>query len=314
MRRVGLLLRRLLLCCVLVVGSPAGADPRAVVGSLDSVGSETLAGLMLRWGEQLERDYPGVRLQLQASGSATAPAALAAGTSRLGPMSRRMSGAERDAIEARQGYPPLEIPVALDALAVFVHRHHRLEALSLAEVDALFSDTRRCGASEAITRWETLPGSERRGSVSRHGRNSVSGTHGVFKRQALCGGDFRLDVNEHTGSAAAVAAVAAAPGAIGYAGAGYLTAGVRAVALESTDGEALAPTAANVLSGDYPLSRALYLYVNLPPGERLPPPEAAFVSLVLSAEGQALAEESGFIALPEQLRRDARMQLGLENG
>nr|WP_232230418.1 phosphate ABC transporter substrate-binding protein [Halomonas sp. 1513] len=303
-----------MLLCSLLGAWPLAADEGSVVGSLDSVGSETLAGLMLRWGEQLERDHPGVRLQLQASGSATAPAALAAGTSRLGPMSRRMSAAEREVIEAQQGHPPQEIPVALDALAVFVHRHHPLEALNLAQLDAIFSDTRRCGAAEAITRWEALPGSSRRGSLARHGRNSVSGTHGVFKREALCGGDFRLDVNEHTGSAAAVAAVAGAPGAIGYAGAGYLTAGVRAVALENAVGEALAPTAANVLSGDYPLSRTLYLYVNLPPGERLPPPEAAFIALVLSDAGQALVEESGFIALPEALRRAARSQLGLEEG
>ena len=313
MRQVARRWRCLVLLCCLMMSWPLSADQRSVVGSLDSVGSETLAGLMLRWGEQLERDYPGVRLQLQASGSATAPAALAAGTSRLGPMSRRMSAAEREAIEAQQGYPPREIPLALDALAVFVHRHHALEALSLAQLDAIFSDTRRCGADEAIARWERLPGSGR-GTIARHGRNSVSGTHAVFKRQALCGGDFRLDVSEHTGSAAAVAAVAAAPGAIGYAGAGYLTAGVRAVALENAAGETLVPTAENVLSGGYPLSRTLYLYVNLPPGERLPPPEAAFVELVLSAEGQALAEESGFIALPEPLRRQARMQLGLEEG
>nr|WP_240457806.1 phosphate ABC transporter substrate-binding protein [Halomonas socia] len=303
-----------LLLCWLLMAWPLAAAERAVVGSLDSVGSETLAGLMLRWGEQLERDYPGVRLQLQASGSATAPAALAAGTSRLGPMSRRMSAAEREAIEARQGHLPLEIPVALDALAVFVHRHHRLEALSLAQLDAIFSDTRRCGAARPLGRWQDVAGSKQQGSITRHGRNSVSGTHGVFKRQALCGGDFRLDVNEHTGSAAAVAAVAGAPGAIGYAGAGYLTAGVRAVALENAAGEAVAPSAEAVLSGDYPLSRPLYLYVNLPPGERLPPAEAAFIALVLSDAGQALVEESGFIALPEALRRAARAQLGLGEG
>ncbi|SDL56441.1 phosphate transport system substrate-binding protein [Franzmannia pantelleriensis] len=307
-------MQRLLLLCCLLMAWPLSADEGIVVGSLDSVGSETLAGLMLRWGERLERQHPGVRLQLQASGSATAPAALAAGTSRLGPMSRRMSAAEREEIVARQGHPPLEIPLALDALAVFVHRHHQLEALSLADLDAIFSDTRRCGAPETVNRWEMLPGSSQRGSVARHGRNSVSGTHGVFKRQALCGGDFRLDVSEHTGSAAVVAAVAASPGAIGYAGAGYLTAGVRAVALENAGGEALTPTADNVLNGDYPLSRALYLYVNLPPGERLPPSEAAFFELVLSDAGQSLAEESGFIALPESQRREARALLGLEEG
>lgn len=299
----------ILLCWWLVAPFAVAASP--VVGNLDSVGSDTLAGLLLRWGERLEHEHPGVRLQLQASGSATAPVALAAGTSRLGPMSRPMSAVEREAVIARQGHAPVEVPVALDALAVFVHRHHEIEALSLAEIDALFSDTRRCGARYSPRHWQSLPASQLSGTIIRHGRNSVSGTHGVFKRQVLCGGDFRLDVNEHTGSAAVVAAVAGAPGAIGYGGAGYLTAGVRAVALKDASGKAHLPSAASVLSGDYPLSRELYLYINLPPGEALPPVEAAFIELVLSAEGQRIVEESGFIALPEARREAVRARLGL---
>lgn len=309
---MSLRLPHLLLVLLLIYpGTCAVAGGRSVAGNLDSVGSETLAGLMLRWGERLEREHPGVRLQLQASGSATAPPALAAGTTRLGLMSRAMSQAEREAFIDRQGHAPIEVPVALDALAVFVHRHHRLEALSLAEVDALFSDTRRCGASRDIRHWDELPASAQRGAIARHGRNSASGSHGVFKRQALCGGDFRLDVNEHTGSASVVAAVAGAPGAIGYAGTGYLTAGVSAVALHDGDGHGVMPTPVTVLNGTYPLSRHLYLYVNLPPGERLPGPEEVFLDLVLSSVGQAIVEESGFISLPESSWHELRERLGL---
>ncbi|QJQ97109.1 phosphate ABC transporter substrate-binding protein [Halomonas sp. PA5] len=285
---------------------------RPVAGTLDSIGSETLAGLMLRWGEALEREHPGVRLQLQASGSATAPAALAAGTTRLGPMSRPMSAAERDDFRRRQGHEPLQIPVAMDALAVFVHRHNPLASLSLAEVDAIFSDTRRCGEANVGT-WRDLaiPGATLTGPIDRHGRNSVSGSHGIFRGTALCGGDFRLDVNEHPGSSTVVAAVASAPGGIGYAGLGYVTPGVRAVPLRQGNRTAVAANAETTLSGDYPLSRTLYLYVNLPPGERLPGPERAFVDLVLSPRGQAIVVETGFVALPDEQLQAARRQLGL---
>ncbi|WP_355660611.1 PstS family phosphate ABC transporter substrate-binding protein [Halomonas salifodinae] len=281
-----------------------------IAGTLHSIGSETLAGLMLRWGEALEAEHPGVRLQLQASGSSTAPPALVAGTSRLGPMSRPMSAAERAAFEAAHGYPPLALPVALDALALFVHRDNPRESLSLAQVDAIFSDTRRCGATLPLTRWGgLLPGID--GNIARYGRNSASGSHGVMRRVALCGGDFRNDVAELQGSAAVVAAVANDPRGIGYAGLGYLTPGVRALALERDNGEVVRPGPGTTRDGSYPLTRPLYLYLNLAPGEPWPPLERAFLELVLSAEGQAIVEELGFVALSPARLAESRQRLGL---
>ncbi|MDN3522831.1 PstS family phosphate ABC transporter substrate-binding protein [Halomonas ramblicola] len=278
-----------------------------VAGTLGAVGSDTLAGLMLRWGEQLAEHHPGVRLQLQASGSASAPPALTAGTTRLGPMSRPMYEAERDAFEARHGYPPVELALARDALVVIVHRHNPLDGLSPAELDAIFSDTRRCGAEAPIDRWSQL-GVELPGDrIVLHGRNVASGTHDLFRQQALCGGSFRLRLNEHPGSAATVAAVAAEPSAIGYAGLNHLTPSVKAVKRRDAEGELQAPTPEAVRSSDYPLSRTLYLYVNLPPGGGLPGPERAFLEQVFSAEGQSVVEELGFVTLPEaRLERQRR--------
>ncbi|WP_431024713.1 PstS family phosphate ABC transporter substrate-binding protein [Halomonas sp. H5] len=295
-----------------LAAAPLQASP-PIAGPLHSIGSETLASLMLRWGEALEARHPGVRLQLQASGSSTAPPALVAGTSRLGPMSRPMSESERAAFIAAHGYPPLAVPVAMDALAFFVHRDNPVEALSLAQLDAIFSDTRRCGGAAPLERWDELRPTLS-GGISRYGRNSASGSHGVVRRLALCGGDFRLDVGELMGSAAVVAAVANDPRGIGYAGLGYLTPGVRALGLVGDDGGAVRPTAEAALAGDYPLSRPLYLYLNLAPGEPWPPLERAFVELVLSAEGQAIVEELGFVALPPGRLTEIRRRLGLEPG
>lgn len=308
-----MILRTLPVILLWLMGTATGLasdTERPVAGNLNSIGSETLAGLMLRWGERLEDRHPGVHLQLQASGSATAPPALAAGTTRLGPMSRPMSEAERHDFTVRQGYAPTRIPVAMDALAVFVHRHNPLEALSLAQVDAIFSDTRRCGAAEPIEHWDALGSSS--GAIVRHSRNSASGTYGIFKRSALCGGDFRPDVNEYPGSSAVIAAVSQSPGGIGYAGMGYLTPAVRAVALRDGQGQTVRPSIEATLSGAYPLSRTLYLYVNLPPGERLPQPEAAFIDLVLSPAGQDIVRELGFVPLPEEKIAASRERLALE--
>lgn len=308
------MLRILTLFATLLVAPLVAADAtRPVAGTLDSIGSDTLAGLMLRWGERLEDRHPGVRLQLNASGSATAPPALASGTTRIGPMSRPMTASERDDFIARQGYPPTRVPVAMDALAVFVHRHNPLAELSLDEVDALFSDTLRCGARRPVAGWEALIGEHRAvaGGVALHGRSAASGTYGVFKRTALCGGDYRPTVNEHPGSSAVVKAVAESPRGIGYAGLAYLTPGVRAVSLREGDGPAVPPSEAAILSGDYPLSRTLYLYLNLPPGERLPALEAALLDLVLSPAGQETVRELGFVPLPEARLAATRARLGL---
>ena len=291
-----------LLLAFCLAGSARAADDE-VVGTLGAVGSDTLAGLMLRWGEALTERYPAVRLQLQASGSASASTALIAGTTRLGPMSRPMSEAERDAFTARHGYPPLEIEVARDALAVIVHRHNPLESLTLAELDAIFSRTRRCGADEPIDDWSQLGLAEPTGRIVLHGRNVASGTHDVIRLHGLCGGNFRLNVNEHPGSAAVVAAVAAESAAIGFAGLNHLTPSVRVIPRrDGESGERHPPSPATVAGGDYPLARSLYLYVNRRPGEPLPGPERAFLDLVLSQEGQSIVEELGFVPLPAAAR------------
>ncbi len=297
-----------LLLATAVRAEPEGIEP---VGTLGAMGSDTLAGLMLRWGEQLTERHPGIRLQLQTSGSASAPPALAAGTTRLGPMSRPMREVEREAFIARHGYPPVEIEIARDALAVVVHRHHPLTALDRPTLDAIFSRTRRCGAEQAITHWSQLGFESPPGRIELHGRNLASGTYGLFRQRALCGGEYRRALNEHPGSAAVVAAVGETRSAIGYAGLNHLTPSVKALALVDDQGVLRRPTVEAVRHGDYPLSRSLYLYLNLPPEGTLPGPERAFLDLVLSPAGQASVTSLGFVALPDNRLAGQRRRLGL---
>lgn len=293
-------LRRCLPAWLLVLvglwSAPASAEHH--VGTLDTVGSDTMAGLILRWGELLSEHYPGLRVQLQVAGSASAPPALAAGTTLLGPMSRPMSEEERQAFVDRHGYPPREIVVARDALVVVVNRHNPLSSLARREFDAIFSETHYCGAERGIHQWQALGLDFPSGPIVLHGRNAVSGTHGLFRREGLCDGSFRPEVNEHPGSAAVVEAVADDPLAIGYAGLNHLTPGVRALALRDPEDRLHEPTPLAVRRDDYPLARDLRIYVNQPPGEALPVAERTFLELVLSVEGQAIVEEMGFVSLP----------------
>jgi phosphate transport system substrate-binding protein len=275
-----------------------------VSGNLSSIGSDTLANLMTLWTEAFKREYPNVNIQVQAAGSSTAPPALTEGTSNFGPMSRAMKDKEIEAFEARHGYKPTAIRVAIDALAVYVHKDNPLQSLTIPQVDAIFSVTRRCGEEADFNTWGQLglTGSWQDRPIQLYGRNSVSGTYGYFKQVALCSGDFKNTVNEQPGSASVVQAVSTSLNGIGYSGIGYVTSGVKALPLAEFEGaEAVPATPEAALSGDYPLSRYLYVYVNKKPGTPLSPLEQEFLKLVLSREGQEVVGKDGYVPLSARL-------------
>jgi len=285
-------------------GIPEYKATSGISGNLSSVGSDTLANLMTLWAESFKRSYPNVNIQIQAAGSSTAPPALTESTSNIGPMSRKMKDKEVAAFEDRYGYKPLAIPVAIDALAVYVNKDNPLKGMSIADVDAIFSSTRKCGGKKDVTKWGDLglPGNWKNRDIQIFGRNSVSGTYGYFKKKGLCKGDYKNSVNEQPGSASVVQAVTSSVNSIGYSGIGYKTSGVRAVPLtKKVGGEYIAATSDNAVSGKYPLSRFLYVYVNKHPNKPLAPLEKEFLKLVLSQEGQNVVIKDGYIPLPEKV-------------
>ena len=270
-------------------------------GNLSSVGSDTLANLMTSWTAHFRGAYPDVYIQVQAAGSSTAPPALIQGTSNLGPMSRPMKASELEAFQRRHGYRPTGIRVALDALAIYVHKDNPLAAMSIGQVDAVFSATRRCGGVGDIATWGELglAGSWADRPIQLFGRNSVSGTYGYFKTAALCSGDFKNTVSEQPGSASVVGAVASSLSGIGYSGIGYETPGVRTVSISPrSDEPAVDASFENAVNRTYPLARFLYLYVNKPPDTPLAPLEAEFLKFVLSRDGQESVAKDGYIPLP----------------
>ena len=282
-------------------GLPDYSAASGVSGNLSSVGSDTLANLMTLWAEEFKRTYPNVNIQIQAAGSSTAPPALTERTSNLGPMSRQMKNKELAAFEKKHGYKPTAIKVAIDALAVYVHKDNPIKGMSIPEVDAIFSSTRKCGHGEDVTRWGRLglTGEWAAKDIQLFGRNSVSGTYGYFKKKGLCKGDFKNSVNEQPGSASVVQSVSASTNGIGYSGIGYKTSGVKAVALTKKQGGGYVEASAeNAVSGKYPLSRFLYVYVNKHPNQPLPPLEREFIKLVLPKVGQEVVIKDGYIPLP----------------
>jgi len=315
------------LVCVLagLIGTPLFAqtvhvDPKlpdyekvsGVSGNLVGIGSDTLNIMMDMWLKEFQKIYPTVTGAYRGEGSSTAPPALIEGTSQLGPMSRAMKPEEIDKFEKKFGYKPTQIIVAIDCLAVYVHKDNPIQGLTMAQVDAIFSSTRRWGHADIRTwgeaglkdpAWANLP-------ISLYGRNSVSGTYAFFKEHALSKGDFKDTVKEQPGSAGVIHGVANDRAAIGYSGIGYRTADVRAIPLaKSADGAFVEPTFENALKGEYPLARSLYIYVNKKPNEPLPPLVAEFLRFVLSKQGQEIVVKDGFGPLPAKIVERERQKV-----
>lgn len=277
---------------------PVYEKTSGVSGSLSSVGSDTLANLMTLWAEEFKREYPNVSIQIQAAGSSTAPPALTEGTSNVGPMSREMKDSEIKEFENKYGYKPTAIPVAIDALAVYVHKDNPIEGMTIAQVDAAFSATRKCGYPEDITNWSQL-GVDGLGSIQLYGRNSVSGTYGYFKDNALCKGDFKNSVNEQPGSASVVQGVTKSVNGLGYSGIGYKTSGVKLVPLAKEAGQPFVEaTGENAATGKYPMSRFLWVYVNKAPNKPMSPIDREFMKMILSKVGQEVVVKDGYVPLP----------------
>tara|TARA_Y100001956_G_C4127302_1_gene190960 strand:+ start:145 stop:1104 length:960 start_codon:yes stop_codon:yes gene_type:complete len=286
-----------------------------ITGTLTSVGSDTLAGMTTLWVEEFKQQYPSVNGQVQASGSSTAPPALTERTAQFGPMSRPMRNREIEAFERVHGYKPTELRVAIDAIGIFVHRDNPIKGLNFVQLDSIFSSTLRCGANYPVLTWAEL-GMDyqwaKRG-IQLFGRNSVSGTYGYFKNNALCGGDFKNSVNEQPGSASVVQSVASAINTIGYSGVGYQVSGVKLLPIAKAGSDYVQASQENILSGEYPLSRYLYVYVNKHPSKPLSPIEREFIRFIFSTQGQDLVKKDGYIPISAELAQRELEKVGIKS-
>jgi phosphate transport system substrate-binding protein len=202
--------------------------------------------------------------------------------------------------------------VAIDALAVFVHKDNPVDQLTFKELDAIFSATRKCGAPRPIRVWGDLKlgGAWGDKPISAYGRNSASGTYGFFKEHALCAGDFRDTVKEQPGSASVVQGISEDRFGIGYSGIGYRTSAVKTVSLSDDGGESYHETTPEeVYAGRYPLARFLYIYVNNPPHEPLDPLVREFLLFVLSREGQQVVVKDRYLPLTAEMVAKERSRL-----
>lgn len=290
---------------------------QGVTGTIKSVGSDTLNNLMTLWAEGFNKMYPNAKVEIEGKGSSTAPPALIEGTANFGPMSRPMKSSEIDDFEKKYGYKPTALPTSIDMLAVYVHKDNPIAdtGLTMQQVDAIFSKSRKGGYPEDITSWSQVGlGDGWSGQpISLYGRNSASGTYGYFKEHALFKGDYKDSVKEQPGSSSVVQGIASDKFAMGYSGIGYKTADVAAVPLAANPGEDfVAAIPENAYTGEYPLARYLYVYVNAKPGEPLDPLRREFIKYIFSKQGQQDVLKDGYFPVDATIARETLKGLGIE--
>jgi len=293
---------------------PAYRAVSGISGQIKSVGSDTLNNEMALWAKGFEAQYPGVTIEIEGKGSATAPPALLEGASEFGPMSRPMTAGEAVAFEKKYGYKPAHFRVAADALAVYVNKDNPIPCLTMQQVDQIFSATRQGSGSRSIDTWGEvgMTGEWAKQTISIYGRNSLSGTYEFFRSTVLYNGEYKESVKQQPGSAEVVQSVANDKFAIGYSGLGYKTDGVRTVPLAAFYGaQCYDTTAEATYSRKYPVARYLYIYLNKKPNEPLDALRAEFIKYILSKDGQTLTEEGGYFPISNEIREHELETLGI---
>lgn len=243
-------------------------------------GSDTLVILAQRWAEQYMAAHPDVTIQVTGGGSGTGISALINGTTDIASASRPMKRSEMEKLKQRYNSLGVEIRVAKDGLSVYLHESNPINELTLAQLKAIYTGT--------VSNWKEVGGADAK--IILYSRENNSGTYVFFKERVLENEDFVPRAQNMPGTASVVNAVAKDRNGIGYGGAAY-AAGIKIVKIKKDDASpAVAPTEETVMSGEYPISRYLYLYLRNRPSGAL----KEYIDWILSREGQALVSDVGY--------------------
>ena len=271
-------------------GGAASGAPHATTIILNR-GSDTMINVAQAWAEEYARVAPDVSVEVAGGGSGVGIAALIDGTVQLANSSRPMKAAEREAARRARGADAVQTVTGYDALAIYVHKDNPVDALTLAQVAAVYAE------GGQVERWSDLGVRHARcprDTVIRVSRQSSSGTYDFFREIALGKRDFKLGTLELNGSKEVVDLVAHTPCAIGYSGMGYATPGVKmiAVARDATS-PAVRPTVASTLDRSYPIARPLLVYtIGEPTGAT-----RRYLDWILSPAGQRIVATVGYVPL-----------------
>lgn len=289
--------------------------PRSSVsGTLKSIGSDTMLHEMQLWADGFKKIYPAVDITIEGKGSNTAPPALLSGDSQLAPMSRQMTPDETKDFISKFGYKPTGVLVAIDALAIYVHKDNPVKCLTLSQLDKIFSAEPQSEGGLSIKTWGDLgaEGEWATKPISLYGRNSLSGTNKFFRTKVLSGHDFKSALSVKDGSFEVVSSIESDPASIGYSGIGFKKDGVKTLEIaETSGGKCYDPSFEATYTHKYPLARGLYVYLLKDPKAPIDSLSGEFVKYILSSDGQAQAKNGGYYPITKNIREHELTRLGL---
>jgi len=280
---------------------PAYQPLTQIKGPLDISGSESMKPLLSAWVDELKRRHGGMKASVSGEGSQTGLVDLLEHRTQVAAMSRRMTAAEIAEFVKEYGHEPAEVPVAIDALAIFVHQNNPVTGLSMDELDSVFCLERRRGLEYPLKSWGLLGLMDEwfDSPIRPYGRNGNSGTAYFFREEVCKGGTFVSHMVSGPGPASVVMDVVKDPQGIGFSGIGYRTSMVRAVPIAAVKGgRYVEPSFESVTDGSYPLRRNLFLYIARAPKSEPDPAVRELVRFALSAQGQQIALDHGYFPLP----------------
>ena len=243
-------------------------------------GSDTMVQLAQRWAEKYMKQHPEVNIQVNGGGSGTGISALINGTIDVCDASRPMKDAEKVKLRERYGSTGVEVRTAKDGLTVYLNEGNGVTELSFSQLKGIFTGV--------IKNWKEVGGTD--APIILYGRENSSGTYAFFKERVMNDADYASSCQTLPGTAAVVNAVKKDPNGIGYGGAGYAK-GVKECAVKMGDGgQSYKPSEENVKSGNYPITRFLYIYLRQKPAGSL----KEYITWILGPEGQEVVKNEGF--------------------
>ncbi|MFZ4763177.1 MAG: PstS family phosphate ABC transporter substrate-binding protein [Alphaproteobacteria bacterium] len=284
-------------------------------GGIKIVGSDSMNNVISKLSEQFRKIYPGITIEIEGKGSASAPPALVEGTAQIGAMSRPMKKEEVALFRQKYNVLPTRIRLAVDAVAVFVNKDNPIKCLTLPQLDAIFSSTRKAGLDQDLQKWEQLSLKDPiwiNKPIITVGRNAASGTYAFFKDTVLQGGDFKPSVKEQPGSSSVVQIIGRDKYAIGYSGLEYKTPETWAIDIADDKGNCVHASQESAYNSSYPLARFLYLYILASAKTPLNPALSEFIKFSLSSDGQKIVKDDGYFPVPMNFVQEDKGLLGLE--
>lgn len=280
--------------------------------------------LLASWIAEFSKAQPGVTFENRMYGTASAIGALYTGSGDIAILGEEISPAALRAFQRARGYDPTGFEIATGSVdinfydyahMIFVHRDNPLPGLTLAQLDGIFGAEVRRGRP-LIRKWGQLgvTGARANAEIQPYGwKTDVD--FGLFFRERVLEHSHRWngaireyehavrpDGSQYDHGQRIVDVLADDPNGIAISNQRYSHPQVRPLPLAwDSSGPFVDATPETLIQRQYPLTRIIPAYVDLPPGQRMEPAQREFLRFLLSREGQRiLIEQSGYLPLGER--------------